>query len=401
MSDSKVAVISDVHANYQALQAVLAHADTQGVGDIWFLGDAVGYGPDPHRCLLLLKKEVTTPGAWVLGNNDEVMRYNPNNKPSIEKNQMNNNRHLRVQADPIAQCIGTSTDNRTAFKINYDILDAFSGIRNFLLSRPLTSQMENRFFLVHGGVRYGTPTTTYIWDRVHVYDEFFIPIYKITRQVLKKLNSVGIPGDLIEKLTVLKRQEIVGEHEFLGVLKVTIGDQHAEEHIDTIQKHAFFTTRKRFKKPPLNIFFFGHTHHPACFKGINRTIDHNGPPDPATNKTKQKFFGGLRGAILQKSPPHRRRQEKSNFTADKITFSSHKLEPGKEIYLDDKQVWYLNPGSVGQPRDGDPRASYLVLDPANRIVQLHRVGYNIRAVQSQMKRLDMPVNLISRLSKGL
>jgi predicted phosphodiesterase len=401
MSDSKIAIIADVHANYQALQAVFAHADKQGVSDIWFLGDAVGYGPDPHRCLLLLKKEVTNPAAWILGNHDEVMRYNPNNKSLIEKNEMNNHHHLRTQTDPIVQYIGTSPDNLTAFKINYDILDAFSDIRNFLLSHPLTSQVDNRFFLVHGGVRYGTPSTTYIYDRIHVYNEFFIPIYKITRQVLKKLKSVGIPGDLIEKLTVLKRQEIVGEHEFLGVLKVTIGDQHAEEHVDTIQKHAFLTTRKRFKYPRLNIFFFGHTHHPACFKGLNRTIDNNGPPEPETNKIKQKFFGGLRGAILQKSPPHRRRQKKSNFTADNMTFSVHKLEPGKEIYLDDEQVWFLNPGSVGQPRDGDPRASYLVLDTTDRIVQPHRVEYNIRAVQSQMKRLDMPVNLISRLSKGL
>ena len=83
-----------------------------------------------------------------------------------------------------------------------------------------------------------------------------------------------------------------------------------------------------------------------------------------------------------------------------MIFSSHRLEPGKEIHLDDGHAWFLNPGSVGQPQDGDPRASYLVLDTTDRIVQLHRVEYNIRAVQKQMERLALPVNLILRLSKG-
>lgn len=356
MSNNRVAIISDVHANYQALQAVLAHAHKQGVSEIWFLGDAVGYGPDPHRCLQLLEKEVVNRNAWVLGNHDKVMRYSPNNKPYGDENGMNNNHHLRLQTDPIAQYIGTNTDNLAACKINHDILDVFSDSRDFLLSHPATSHIDDRFFLVHGGVRHGTPTTTYTYDRIHVYNEFWLPIYKITNKVLKKLKSTGLPGDLIKKLRVLKRQEIIGEHEFLDLLERTIEDKPAEEHIERIQKHAFLTTRKRFKNPPLNIFFFGHTHHPACFKGTNRTI--------------------------------------------KMEFSAFHLEPGKEISLDDEQVWFLNPGSVGQPRDGDCRASYLVLDTKAGTVQLHRVEYNIRAVQKQMERLAMPVNLISRLSKG-
>ena len=40
----------------------------------------------------------------------------------------------------------------------------------------------------------------------------------------------------------------------------------------------------------------------------------------------------------------------------------------------------LNPGSVGQPRDGDPRASYLVLDTDARVATWHRVAYDIEAV---------------------
>jgi len=60
----------------------------------------------------------------------------------------------------------------------------------------------------------------------------------------------------------------------------------------------------------------------------------------------------------------------------------------------------LNPGSVGQPRDGDPAASYLVLDPEAGIVVWHRVAYDIEAVQAAMVRAGLPRRLADRLSHG-
>jgi len=60
----------------------------------------------------------------------------------------------------------------------------------------------------------------------------------------------------------------------------------------------------------------------------------------------------------------------------------------------------VNPGSVGQPRDGDPRASYLILDPARGSMSWHRVEYDIAAVQAAMRRAGLPGFLVSRLSVG-
>jgi diadenosine tetraphosphatase ApaH/serine/threonine PP2A family protein phosphatase len=51
----KIAVISDIHSNLEALEAVLARIDGLGVEAIYSLGDVVGYGPDPEACLLLTK----------------------------------------------------------------------------------------------------------------------------------------------------------------------------------------------------------------------------------------------------------------------------------------------------------------------------------------------------------
>ncbi len=61
----------------------------------------------------------------------------------------------------------------------------------------------------------------------------------------------------------------------------------------------------------------------------------------------------------------------------------------------------LNPGSVGQPRDGDPDASFMILDPVGGSATWHRVGYDIEAVQRAMRAAGLPSSLSARLSFGL
>jgi diadenosine tetraphosphatase ApaH/serine/threonine PP2A family protein phosphatase len=61
----------------------------------------------------------------------------------------------------------------------------------------------------------------------------------------------------------------------------------------------------------------------------------------------------------------------------------------------------INPGGVGQPRDGDPRASYAVYDDAERVIYSYRVPYDIAAVQEKMRKAGLPEYLSLRLSDGL
>jgi predicted phosphodiesterase len=60
----------------------------------------------------------------------------------------------------------------------------------------------------------------------------------------------------------------------------------------------------------------------------------------------------------------------------------------------------INPGSVGQPRDGDPRASYLQLELETRSASWHRVAYDIDAVRARMRAVGLPIRLIERLRHG-
>ncbi len=71
---------------------------------------------------------------------------------------------------------------------------------------------------------------------------------------------------------------------------------------------------------------------------------------------------------------------------------------GTEMPLEGRVL--LNPGSVGQPRDGDPRAAYLVLDLERRTGTFHRVDYDIARTQTEMRAAGLPETLAARLEKG-
>jgi len=60
----------------------------------------------------------------------------------------------------------------------------------------------------------------------------------------------------------------------------------------------------------------------------------------------------------------------------------------------------LNPGSIGQPRDGDPRAAFAIANLDEHLVEFWRVAYDIEAVQGRMARAGLPEPLALRLSFG-
>jgi diadenosine tetraphosphatase ApaH/serine/threonine PP2A family protein phosphatase len=62
--------------------------------------------------------------------------------------------------------------------------------------------------------------------------------------------------------------------------------------------------------------------------------------------------------------------------------------------------WLLNPGSVGQPRDGDPRAAWLELDTAAWTARWHRVPYDIEGAAAAIRAAGLPASLAERLEVG-
>jgi predicted phosphodiesterase len=76
-------------------------------------------------------------------------------------------------------------------------------------------------------------------------------------------------------------------------------------------------------------------------------------------------------------------------------------ENGTVIEFNHDARFIINPGSVGQPRNQDPRAAYAMLDTEGGIIKFHRVEYDFTTTQHQMREVGLPIALIRRLSFGL
>jgi diadenosine tetraphosphatase ApaH/serine/threonine PP2A family protein phosphatase len=240
----KIAVVSDIHANLHALEAVLAAIAVESPDEVWSLGDVVGYGAFPNRCASLIAAQVT---VGLAGNHDLAAI----GKLSIGE---------------------FSADAAIAARWTANELDA--NAREYLTSLS-PEQKRPGADLFHGSPR--DP----VWDYV--------------------LSN------------------------------------------ETAREALFLTTAP--------LVLVGHTHVPL-----------------ALAEEGAELVGGIAtdGAIVE---------------------------------LDGR--WLLNPGSVGQPRDGDPRASWLLIDLAERRASFRRTAYDVEAAQAAIRGAALPDTLASRLSLGV
>ncbi len=240
----RIAVISDVHSNLHALQAVLAAIDADAVDEIWCLGDVVGYGPRPNECCALVRERAS---LCLAGNHD-----------------------LGV--------IGT-----------IDL--AFFG---------------------------GDAGTAARWTRAVLGDE--------ARGFLADLQPSGRAAG-VELYHASPRdpvwEYVLGPEQALAALAVT--------------------------SAPLVLI--GHSHFPLALR-LDGT----------------RVLGGS-------------------------------AAPGHEADLAEGR-WLLNPGSVGQPRDGDPRAAWLLLDTGSHRASFRRVEYPVALTQAEMRASGLPEMLAARLTHG-
>lgn len=253
----RFAIITDVHANYHALKAIDQDVRQQRMDDLsrpleyWFLGDLIGYGPDPVACLEWLKDGANLGDRWVPGNHDAWLIHpasqdvNPDAIISLRRHremlQLPGNEHLwEWFTTKVRQAI---TDEAHSLKcIRYETCTAI---------------------FVHASIWVEARRTTYLrpWVKVVLDDE------------LKRL------------------RELVGND--AGTV----------------------------------IVFCGHNHYPMW---VRQTVP---------------------GQTVLESIRY------------------HSPEPiGEGLII-------INPGSAGQPRDGDPRAAYLIFDPEEQTIEFRRVEY--------------------------
>jgi len=244
----RVAVLSDIHSNRQALEAVLAAVEEAGVDQAWCLGDMVGYGADPDACTALVRERCDT---CLVGNHD---------------------------------------------------LAVLGGLDISTFSDAAAAAVE--------------------WTRANVAAE--------TLAFLGELEPTASQGGV-------------------GLFHASPRDPIWEYVLSTDQAEAGFEAQEE------RVGLIGHSHIALFFVR-----------DPDARP------GYAQGA---------------------------QAEAGLEIDLGDGQ-WLLNPGSVGQPRDSDPRAAWLELDTEAWTARWHRVDYDIAAAATAIRAAGLPAALADRLEVG-
>ena len=71
------------------------------------------------------------------------------------------------------------------------------------------------------------------------------------------------------------------------------------------------------------------------------------------------------------------------------------------IRLNEDELYLLNPGSVGQPRNGDPRSSYFIFDTETNTVNFKLVKYNVASTINKITEANLPEYLAKRLLDGI
>ena len=271
-------ILSDIHSNLPALDAVLADAQAQGGHDaLWFLGDLVGYGADPGPCIARLRQHQPHLIA-VAGNHDHAVTGQLN--PDLF------NHAARAAA------------LWTTARLSADDLAWLSQLPQVAQTGPFT--------MAHGSLR--DPIMEYL-----------------------------------------------------------------------ISAPAAAATFARLQTP---FCLVGHSHYPLLW------TEHAAGPAPSLPEPEDAAAGSPVTALLH--------PEDAADSGPTLSL----LDPTQPIPLDAARRMIINPGSVGQPRDGDPRASYLIYDDHAAILHHRRADYDIAAAQTRIRAAGLPETLAARLAEG-
>ena len=339
----RIAIVSDIHANLAAFEAVIAHARAQGYDSMICLGDVVGYGPDPLECVDLVRSTC----AWsLLGNHDFAALYEPTNFNPVARNAAFWTRAQVFGATSpahIEKSVAALDARRAAGEIDAAdferrgamLRDPKSRV-DYLFSISPRHVMLDRYICVHG-----SPT--------------------------RPVNEYLFPTD-------------------------------AEQNAHRIERSFRMLTLPSPTGMPQRVSaFVGHTHVPGFF-------------------LEDREFGDASSGSRGASTGTRSRNEASvewvGVPADATSWT-----PG-ENEMPRGMRFILNPGSVGQPRARDPRASYAILDTGGNDAgasatasgepdrfTFHRVEYDIARTQRKLHDLraagaDLDPWLAERLELG-
>jgi len=202
------------------------------------------------------------------------------------------------------------------------------------------------------------------------------------------------PNECVERLRDLPHICVAGNHDWATLGKLDIKDFNPDA-----QKACLWT---REQLSPSNWAYLEALPESLAEEGF--TLVHGSPRHPIWEymlspsiaeanfecfDTRFCFVGHTHVPIIYRHYP-----QNPNRTCDVLMPS-----PDARLVLGENRL-IINPGSVGQPRNGDPRASYAVLDSDALTLEYRRIPYPIEVTQERMKKKNLPARLIIRLGYG-
>ena len=180
----KRAIISDIHSNLEALEAVLADIREQGIDEVYCLGDIIGYGPNPRECI----DRVMDCNICILGNHDQGALFDPEGFNSGAE------RAIFWTRDQLEQQIGSAADNARRW--------------DFLGELP-RNHRENGFLFVHGSAR--NPLNEYVFPEDIYNQRKMEKIFSLVEHNCFQ-GHTHVPGVFTEKLNFFSPEDIGYEY---------------------------------------------------------------------------------------------------------------------------------------------------------------------------------------------
>jgi diadenosine tetraphosphatase ApaH/serine/threonine PP2A family protein phosphatase len=423
----RYAIFTDIHANLEALEAVLAKIDElaqqESIDQIWFLGDLVGYGPNPNECIEMLRERTN---VIIAGNHD----WAAVGKIDIE----DFSEAARISAEWTAEQL--TEEHHT-----------------FLANLPESLEI-NECHLVHGSP-YG-PLWEYLTSEVlaersfqHFTNRFcFVGhthVPTIFQQPDPVANSPTLPLDTqsttepIDSEDDLDAQNSVHNGTSSHQAGFARNDQDDFDDQETAQVVAIRPTAKAAHQTEsadleqdalqdlvanatdvlaqMEQHFADDTHDLA-----NASCEDGGNPDtseePAVvlaieleeqdtqNKDNEEVALEItpEAAILS---AEERLNEEIEELLSLLGLSQSMITITNEMILPHEGHWQapegyraiINPGGVGQPRDGDSRAAFMIYDTDSGFT-FYRVAYTIEKTQEKIIKANLPQYLATRLAYG-
>jgi len=219
-----IAIVSDIHANLEAFEAVLADIRSKKIGEIYCLGDVVGYGPNPRECLLKAIPFKKT----LMGNHEEAVLYyaedfNDKARAAIEWTRAQLNAPERPKEE------------------NYELW-------NFLDSMERSAMLGEKAMLVHASPR--MPTREYVLPKDVTNGPKMRALFEAQPVPLCFGGHTHVPGVFTEDPRFLSTEDLGGEYRLDGS-KVLVNVGSVGQPRDGDPRAAYVTfdgARVRFQR---------------------------------------------------------------------------------------------------------------------------------------------------------